>query len=411
MAIYKFYIEMKNKIILLLSISIWLFSCQQNEPDILIDDKKGTEEKVPVNISVGFDDLVFQTDYVPMKNGTDANEVKVMISKLYRIVLMKEVEDKIIIHSLLTGVTDENIRDWESSSYKAGESLKDIPLVLTPGKYYVTVFTGYTKLTENGNLKEGLIVADATKDGTETFAYTYGIGEKSYSNVGMKYIGQEIFTGHTNFTVKKTEDLHSNADKGLDSINITLNRCVTKYRIILHDTPDQEINNAFANNSSEAIIKAHFTATKGKFVDGLDIWGNPWYNPQTEMKEIPYCTETKSTMIPIGEDKYFFSTFGARINAPYFFSKEGDDVEVEISNIKVLFGSNSRYYQYYGPNLTAKLIHSNIDGIILKPGEYTTSTWPPITDLEIEMDDSGTNPRNPLEIFNSYGEYNFLTNP
>ena len=397
---------MIRKILVLLCITTFMLSCQQDDIYTHTGENENNIDGVPVKIGIGMGNLQYGTDYTAMTKAGNPDEIKVKISKLYRMVLMKEVEDKIIIDKIITRATDLTIRDWESSGYKEGESMSDTTLILTPGKYHITVFTGFKDLTENTNLKEGLIVADATKDGTETYAYTYGIGTTNYSNAGMDYIAEEIFTGYAEFEVKKTQDLHSPSDPALDDVKITLKRRVTKYRIILHDAPGQKPSNSFASNSAEPIIKAHLKAVQGKFVDGLDIWGNPWYNPVTERKEIEYCTECKSSMIPFPSgDRYYLSTHGARVNAPYFFSKEGDDVVVEISNIQALFGSNSRYYEYYGPPVTATFIHSNIDGFMLRPGTYTNeSIWPPITEMEIETD-------NGLSIFNSYAEYNFLQNP
>lgn len=399
---------MIRKIIIFLSIGLWMLSCQQSETDIETDKGNNSENGIPVKVGVVMGNISYQTDYTPMKSTkADSDEIKVRISKFYRIVLMKRVEDKIIIHSLMTGVTDPAIVDWGSTAYKAGESLDDIPLVLTPGKYYVTVFTGFNKLKENSNLKEGMVVAqDGISDGTQDYAYTYRVGDGGYSNVGLDYIGEEIFTGSTEFEVKKTEDLHSSSNPALDDIKITLKRCVTKFRIVLNDPPAQSYYESFASNGTEPIIKADIIATNGKFVDGLDIWGKPWYHPINERKYFKYCIEAKEDMIsfPNG-NKYYLSTFGSRVNAPYIFSKEGDDVEVEISNIQVLFGSNNRYYEYYGSSVHKELIHSNIDGFMLQPGTYTDeSNWPPITELQLLMD-------NTLNIFNSYAEYNYLQNP
>lgn len=399
---------MIRKIIIFLSIAIWMLSCQQNETDTEIHKGNNLEEGIPVKIGIAIDDISYQTDYTPMKSTkADDDEIKIKISKFFRVILMKKVEDKIIIHSLLKGVTDPSIVDWGATGYKAGENLKDIPLVLTPGKYYATVITGYGKLRENIKLKEGMIVAqDGVSNGREDYAYTYRIGDGGYSNVGLDYIGEEILTGTTEFEVEKTEDLHSSSNPDLDEIKIKLKRCVTKLRIVLNDPPGQSHYESFESNGTESIIKANITATNGKFVDGIDIWGDPWYDPVNERKNFQYSIETHEDMISFPDgNKYFFSTYGARVNAPYIFSKEGDDVEVEISNIKVLFGSNNRYYMYYGPNIHKTLIHSNIDGFILQPGTYTDeSVWPNITDLQLVMD-------NTLGIFNSYAEYNYLQNP
>lgn len=406
---------MIRKIILLLVIAVWMISCQQDDMVLNIDDvKTENSEGIPVKISLSLEDLIDnETGYIPMKAATeDEDEVKLKISNLYRIIIMKKIGDKIIIDSLATGVADNSLREWDAASFKKGDNLSDLSLVLTPGEYYLSIFTGYNRLTWNSHIKKGGIVADGSSDGTHAYACTYGIGTTSYSNVGVRYISEEIFTGTTHFTVKKTEDLHSSPDPALNNIKITLKRNVTKYRMILHDYEGVEANDAFQGNYTEPIIRGNMTALNGtRFVDGLDIWGDPWYNPDTPTTEMEYCTETKNSMIPFGNEKYYFSTHGTRVHAPYFLSKEGEDVEVRFSNLRVYFGSNSRYYRY-NESIDATLIHNNVDGIIFRPGNVTNnSTWPPITNMELEMDDTNTKPKNPLELFNTYAEFNFLQTP
>lgn len=403
---------MIRKLILLLSIAVWIISCQQDDLDLSIDNTRtNNKDGVPVKISLSLGDQIdYETGYTPMKAGTE-DEVKLKISNLYRIIIMKKIGDKIIIDSLATGVADNSLREWDSASFNEGDNLSDLSLVLTPGEYYLSIFTGYNRLTWNSHIKRGGVVADGSLDGTHKYACTYGIGANSYSNVGVRYISEEIFSGTTHFTVNKTEDLHSSPDPALDNIKITLKRNVTKYRMVLHDYEGVDQNDAFESNYSEPIIRGNMTALNGtKFVDGLDIWGDPWYDttPTTEME---YCTETKGSMIAFGNERYYFSTHGTRVHAPYFFSKEGDDVDVMFSNIKAYFGSNSRYYQYY-ETVNTTLIHNNVDGIIFKPGNVTNSNvWPPITTMELEMDVTNTKPKNTLELFNSYAEFNFLQTP
>jgi hypothetical protein len=390
-------------------------SCQQDDLELNLneeDTKLSNTDGIPVKISLSLEDLIDnEIGYIPMKAGTE-DEVKLKISNLYRIIIMKKIGDKIIIDSLATGVADNSLREWDAASFKEGDNLSDLSLILTPGEYYLSIFTGFNRLTWNSHIKKGGVVAEGSLDGTHLYACTYGIGSSSYSNMGVKYISEEIFTGTTHFIVNKTEDLHSNPDPALDNIKITLKRNVTKYRIVLHDYEGVNRNDSFESNYSEPIIRGNMTALNGtKFVDGLDIWGNPWYDQNSPTTEMEYCTETKGSLISFGNEKYYFSTHGTRVHAPYFFSKEGDDVEVRFSNLRVYFGSNSRYYRYY-ESIDATLIHSNVDGIIFMPGNETDDTdWPPVTTMELEMDASNTKPKNPLELFNSYAEFNFLQTP
>ncbi|MDU1891669.1 MAG: hypothetical protein E6767_13355 [Dysgonomonas sp.] len=402
---------MIRKIIILLAIAVWIISCQQDDNDFSTgNDINSAENGVPVKISLSIEDgIENETGYIPMKAESE-DEVKLKISNLYRIIIMKKIGDKIIIDSLATGVADNSLRDWDAASFKKGDNLSNLSLVLTPGEYYLSIFTGYNNMTWNSHIKKGGIVAEGSLNGTHTYACTYGIGAQSYSNVGVKYISEEIFTGTTHFIVNKTEDLHSNPDPALDNIKIKLKRNVTKYRIVLHDYEGVDPYDAFEGNYSEPIIRGNMTALDGtKFVDGLDIWGDPWYNEDTPTTQMEYCLETKNSIISIGKDKYYFSTHGARVHAPFFLTKEGYDVKVRFTNLRVYFGSNSRYYEYNG-SVDATLIHNNVDGIVFRPGNETdNSVQPPITNMELEM--NGLNPRSPLEIFNSYAEINFLQNP
>ncbi|MDR2947755.1 MAG: hypothetical protein LBV71_00975 [Prevotella sp.] len=402
---------MIRKIILLLGIAMWIISCQQDDQELdMSGGNTNNGDGIPVKISLSIEDGIDnQTGYIPMKVGTE-DEVKLKISNLYRIIIMKKIGNKIIIDSLATGIADNSLREWDAASFKKGDNLSDLSLVLTPGEYYLSIFTGFNKLMWNSHIKKGGVVADDSSDGTHDYACTYGIGATSYSNVGVKYVSEEIFSGTTHFIVNKTEDLHSNPDPVLENIKVTLKRNVTKYRMVLHDYDGVDPNDAFESNFSEPIIRGNMTALNGtKFVDGLDIWGDPWYDQDTPTTEMEYCTETKSSMITFGNERYYFSTHGTRVHAPYFFSKEGDEVEVRFSNLRVYFGSNSRYYRY-NETIDATLMHNNVDGIIFTPGSETDdNVWPPVTNMNLEM--NGAKPKNPLDIFNSYAEFNFLQTP
>ncbi|MBK5722258.1 hypothetical protein JGH11_15385 [Dysgonomonas sp. Marseille-P4677] len=401
-----------QKIIVLLSIAVWMMSCQQDDIGINTERDNNEKDGIPVKISLSVEDAIDnQTGYVPMTMKRNDDEIKLKISNMYRVIIMKKIGDEIIIDSLATSLVDKSKQSWISIGFKAGENLNDLSLVLTPGEYYISVFTGFNFLEWNSHIRKGGIVANNSLDGTHTYACTYEIGSDSYSNRGIKYLGEEIFSGTTHFTVNKTEDLHSTSNPQLDNMKIVLKRNVTKYRIILHDYVDVDPYNSFFSNYSPPIIRADMVATEGKFVDGLDIWGNPWYNPEAPTKEMGYCTEALVNMIPIEDDgKYYLSTPNARVYAPYFFSKEGDNVKVQLSNFRVNFAVNQRYYKYSG-TIEATLLHNNIDGIIFRPGTETEiiEGSPPATNLVLEMD--GTKPKSPLEIFNSYAEFNFLQIP
>lgn len=397
---------MTHKIILLLGIVVSMISCQCDDVDTNTNDNDG----IPVQVSLSIENLIDNdTGYIPMKASRNGDEVKLKISNQYRVIIMKKIGDEIIIDSLATGLVDKMKPSWTFIGFKAGEGLDDLSLILTPGEYYLSVFTGFNFLRWNSHIKKGSVIANGSLDGTHTYACTYDIGTNSYSNFGLKYLGEEVFSGTSHFIVKKTEDLHSSSDPQLDNIKIVLKRNVTKFRIVLHDYEGVDQYNAFLVNYCPPIIRADITAIEGRFVDGLDIWGNPWYDPDTPTKNMGYCTEALINMIPIeGDGQYYLSTLGARVYAPYFFSKEGDDVKVQLSNFRVNFTDNRRYYKYSGVVETT-LVHNNIAGIIFRPGTETNGEQPPATDMLLEMD--GEKPKNPLEIFNSYAEFNFLQIP
>ncbi|WP_156032915.1 hypothetical protein [Prevotella sp. 10(H)] len=399
---------MIHKIIILLSLAVWLLSCQQDDADFQSGTGQAKEERIPVKIGVSLNDIDLNTGYEPMGSlKSDPNEVKLRITNQYRIVIMKKINDKIIIDSIATGLAMRTA-GWGLASFKAGQNFDDLYLELTPGKYYISIFTGQGAMAWNGHIRRGGVVADAVNDGSHTFASTYRTGTKDYSNNGLKYLSEEIHTGTTTFTVRKTEDLHSQPDPALDNIHIKLKRRVTKFRILLEDPQGISRTEAFAYNDASPVIKAVMPAVEGKYVDGLDIWGEPWYNPDIENKKMTYCTEAMSPMYshPNGNRYYLSVPIGPRVHSPYFFSKPGDEVKVIITDALVNFKSNERYYVYKGDPIEVTLKHNNVDGIVFNPGYYTTPepTWPPISDMELKM--NGGVHDNTLGIYNSYAEHN-----
>ena len=321
----------KIKNILGISLLVLMTACQNDD---LITDIEQQEDKQPVSFGLAIDQII-ETGYEPMGNAR-AESTKVFITNPYHYIIGKKMADgKLIVEEVGEALINKNKKKNEEFSIEKDQEFTNLIVELRPGKYEILIFTGALAVSWNEDIKKGTILDP--KAAQPTNAISYKIPE-SPLKIEDKCLIEEIFFARSSFEVKKTTDLHT---PNPNIIPIKLQRRVNKFRILVKDvkTPlGLSLETHF--KEQPLFIKMKMKRKDGKsFASGLDVWGNLWYDPATNLTEFIYTTMTATAgpkaSTKVGEtDKYYISTAKSLLYAPYILSDTTKDIDVQIIDIE-----------------------------------------------------------------------------
>ncbi|MDR2038216.1 MAG: hypothetical protein LBQ60_09855 [Bacteroidales bacterium] len=394
---------MIRKLTIFFAVILYVSACQKDETILKENDKN-----VNVKISLSMNEFMDQeTGYTLMKS-TRANPVnRCYTTNGFATIITKKIDhywivDTVIHKELVTGkgtgsfyLTDQHI-------------LNDVSLEMRPGTYRVVIITGkaFSTWSWNDQIKKGLVVEDTDiTDYPVPFACKYKANNQNgFTNTDSLTLGTEVFSGMKQFEVKKTEDLHS--DVIVNDVKVELLRKVSNYRMALRHITDGTVE-PFHIGGQKYYIMAQFNTKKDTpFCQGLNIWGDPWYNPDKKMTSWWYCTEVYPDLVK-GKDGLDYL-----VNSPlptlrqyssYMFTDPKVEVPITISSVKINKGYNLAEFFYLG-SVTDTIKHNNIRGIAFRsslndlPGGY-------YFELFLE-EDSNNIPINTATLFDDFIEYN-----
>lgn len=397
----------REKIIgLLVSALILLPACSEwDENDNLINRERMEEEKVDVCLSLSLVpemQIEGNTEYHPM-SARSSETIKTILTNPYKCLVMKEIDNKWYVDSLLTRtLTDKPV--WTTTKIKVTDDtkLKDLRLSLRPGHYRILVVLNSSAVEWNSRLVPGTVVYNGPD--TISHAYTYRFQRSLdpwYANYGKRQVSSEVFAGTAEFTVEKTPDLHSNPVNGNTHIRFT--RKVMQMRFLLKNQPiDESLNFKGTQYTIFATLEAE--DPKQPFCDGLDCWGNPYYNHTPSTTELPICTNIDPYWREAKNGKeYKMISSHVTIYSPFVFTDSICQVPYHLKDIMISgqAGSNTYVYKEKIPDLILK--HNTIQQIVFRTTDKvdldnTTSSWQII--LEYLKDESEE------DLFDSYYECN-----
>jgi len=368
---------MKQKIIILLGLALAVITSCQNEDNIKEIDPIVEEATVPVNFSVGFKELIDNsTNYEPFTRAEGDNLPLTKILNDYTVFIIKDVDGRWIMDKKL----DKKIKQgYDTHITITPENVNNViqfETDLRPGTYRMVIFTGVRGLGKHGDLAPGMWVED--DNGKPKMAFTYAYQTPDYMNSGKRYIQEEVFAGWEPFKVEKTEDLHS--DPLMENVHLTLERKVTKLRILLKYEKSEGGLNFFNQYTNGVIAQMNTTTGSHAFVDGLDIWGDPYYSdqPLTEMhygafywNEPQTGSDGNQYLMPMKQDM--------RQHSIFYFSDPDHEVNVKVTNVEVSASSNLGINFVYaceeaesgidtGDPFYITLKHNTVLGIMFMPG-------------------------------------------
>ncbi|WP_158712755.1 hypothetical protein [Parabacteroides pacaensis] len=286
---------MKKKIIGLLFISCVFFSCENEE---MVGSKDMPENELPVTVNFDLSlkgGLDMETEYLPMTRSTTDNIKTILNTGFYhKYVLLKNIEGAWYVDKIqsfkITGET-MNIGGVRTSVVVRQNGIfANLAMELRPGTYQLVVFLNADALDwKTDNIQEGDLVF---KEGDPSTSYPRICTYKMNTTHAPEaiFLGWEIFTGMTNFTVGKNGDVHTATPDR--NIEVPLTRKVAEFQLLCKGDPESEY---YAFITTAYSLTANFLAKNGdRFCEGLNVLGQAYYNEDTPLTKIGYYCNTYS---------------------------------------------------------------------------------------------------------------------
>lgn len=383
---------MKHNIIYLLGLTLALITSCQDEMVLNEQDPIVEEATVPVKFSLSMNRVVSSISHEPMTRA-EGDLPLVQISNQYSVLIIKDVEGRWILDKILEKKFDPNDRynvNLLDVTDENADNLVQFETDLRPGSYRMTIFTGTKSMNPVDNLKPGMWVEE---NGVPQLAYKYRIIDQGYLNPGREGLQEEIFAGWEPFEVVKTTDLHS--ESLIQNVHVTLDRKVSKLRMFLKFEESASDFNFFNDYSLGVVARMNVVEGSQPFPNGLDIWGDPYYENGglTNMYYGTHCW--KNTQEGSDGNLYLMGMKNStRQFAVFYFSDPAYDISVEMLDVEITASTNVRVnYVYADPYSGFELTgdpfyltfkHNSQFGFVFSPGN---DQWP-------DPEDSGTQLRN-----------------
>lgn len=362
----------KEKIIgMLVSIFILLLACsERDENDSLINSSIMGEDKVEVNLSLSLPGMQIDgnTDYRPMSTRQTEENVLTIVSNSYKCVVLKEIGTTWYVDSIV----DRQLTSagkWAILNVTKDTQWNDLKLTLRPGRYHVLAVLNPGAVDWNKDLVPGMVVKNGTDTVPHAYKYYYEFG--GYPNYGKRYVGREIFAGTADFVVKKTPDLHSEPVNG--NTHITFVRKVMRMRFLLKDEASP-INNFNFKDTQYYLSYKLKTGSDTPFCDGLDCWGNPYYNQQapTTVLDLYTCLRDDWQESKIGT-RYKMALARATVYSPFVFTDSlAPQLPYMVDEIIIAGQSGDPLYPYPNPIPDLTLTNSTIQQFVFRLTDKVT---------------------------------------
>lgn len=374
---------------MLSGICFLLSACSEQEDyENLINNAPKEKDLVEVNLRLSLQSemkVEGNTDYHPMSTRAEGDgvggKINALIDKKYNCLVMKEINNVWYVDTLvkptLSDESSDPIQVMDDSKFK------NLQLTLRPGHYRILAVLNPNGTKWNGDLKPGTVVK--REGDTVACAYTYRYVDRYETRPGnpiRRFANKEIFVGTADFNVNKTEDLHSASISGDTKILFT--RRVMKMRFLLKNHKS-ELGNFII---TEEYIDANISTTEDCFCDGLDCWGDAYYNHQKPTKKIElYLTLKSPWRTAKNQEQYMMIAKGSHTYSPFVFTDPKKTVTYQMEDIRIIGQSGTdQKYAYPSPIQDLKLRNDTIQQLVFQmsdectPGHYDDPDWYVILD-------------------------------
>lgn len=358
----------KEKIIgILVCIFSLLLACSEpDENDSLINRNIMGKDKVNVSLSLSLPEMQLEgnTDYRPMSSRAAGN-IRSIIANSYKCLVIKEIGDKWYVDTL-TQRKLTTAGTYAQVSITDDTRFNDLQLTLRPGHYRVLVVLNPRSTVWNPNLIPGAIVKGAADTIAHAYTYSYQT-DPFYANIGKREVRYEVFAGTAEFTVEKTSGLHSNPVNG--NTHIAFARKVAQLRFLLKDEESKENKFNFVTTQHTVYATLKATQTENPFCDGLDCWGDAYYNHRTPTTEIEICTNIDPNWrVAKTGIQYKMISGHVTIYSPFVFTDDTRQVDYQLEAFKIAgqSGQGGFTYVYSQPIYGLKLKNNAIRQFVFR---------------------------------------------
>lgn len=348
-------------------LGIFLTACEQEER--LYTEESGNYRcAIPLSL---VSDLRIQegTDYVPMYTKAD-DAIKTELENACHCLVLKKIDSKWYVDDLLQIPLDKSKSLYTTLTVGSDGTIGSIEMTLRPGYYRILVVTNGWGVEWNPALTCGYLVKDETALQNATpYAFTYPVQKDAhYLNYGYRSLAKEIFTGTYEFEISKTGDLHSAPINGNGQVNLT--RKLSRFRILLKDTPSTDGRPNFNLSTAHYVYPVLKATGDVPFCDGIDCWGDAYYNRESPTYELPMCISTveKAKVATNGASYQLILPKNSTYPAVFIFTDETktEGIPYEISIAKILSNSGGPTY-YYDGAIQGHILYPNaIDGLVFQ---------------------------------------------
>lgn len=360
---------MRKNVIGWVCLGIFLVACEQEEINY---PKEEEPENYRFSIPLSLTSSVTVgegTDYVPMATKAD-DQIKTMIEEECRCLVLKEIESQWYVDTLLFFTWNKSKSYTSPQPITADGNLGTLDLVLRPGTYRLLVVANPNGVDWNPALIPGYKVkGEATAETPIPYAFTYTIQQQpGYLDYGYRSLFREIFTGTYQFTVSKTGDLHSDPVNGNGGVHLT--RKVSRFRILLKGVVPSEPTFAFESTYYFAYLELEAQGDNF-FCDGIDCWGNAYYNRKEPTSILPLCISTSGEWHKTADLDSFqlvlpnHSTYSSAL--VFTDETKNQGLPYAITLTRILGQSGGFTYYYPGKIEGHTLFPNSIDGIVVQP--------------------------------------------
>lgn len=317
---------------------------------------------------------------------TRAVEVSTRLANGYKVILLKRVDTKWIVHRTEEARFVASVYPGKEYAYTGTMPGEAYSTELTPGDYRIVLIANARRGTWNDALLPGTVVADRN-DPTISAppALTYYMEQGNYENNGERCTARDVFVATADFSVQRSTSLGNDLRR---VVPVQFIRRVARFRFLLKD---KDTGGANIHFNTENFIYARFTARDGaRFCDGIDAMGEPYYdpaNPTTTMRAI--VTLTARLFAYAGEQYMAATPDNSHIFGLYWFTDPAQPVDFDVTIDLIATNSGGPVFMSDGV-FPCTLANNTATGLVLETdGTATFKDGIYCFGLRQAMDDTG----------------------
>lgn len=361
--------------IIIIGILISCFSCRQEE-ELLTEwsDKELQKDRIPVNFSfsVHTETAVFTgTEIKPMDTRATAGTVTTRLENTFKGILLKEINHCWYVDTLVTAQLDSKQKPWNLLYITDQTIVSNWQIELRPGNYRLIAVLNPSSVTWNPTLTSGRLIKDISKpNDTIPYAFTYRYSTSSF-NKGERQLSKEIFVGIKEFSVRKSDDLHSDRTKEL---TVDFTRQVMKFRLMLRKYTPPTAGSAVVFPNTQHFFHATLRTQDEKgFCQGITSWGEAYYPALSPVKEMKYTSTAISEWFQGNDNENYYIIRPDNSTVPHLFlltgGQDNPSISYQLDDILITTSSPGIIYVHDSPIKGLKILPNGIGGVVFRPAD------------------------------------------